>query len=169
MSTEIEKHYVPTFKNNLELLAQQRLSKLEGLVTVVPCEGLAVAVRDQYGLVTARRKTERHEDTKYSDTPRGRRWLTPIEFYTAELYDESDLQRMLTDPQSPVLGRPGAHERIAAGSSGQSVALDLQGELGLRRGRLLKVRAEPRGAPAGLQRVRCPRPPHRPLLRDRRA
>jgi hypothetical protein len=103
MSTEIEKHYVPTFKNNLELLAQQRLSKLEGLVTVVPCEGLAVAVRDQYGLVTARRKTERHEDTKYSDTPRGRRWLTPIEFYTAELYDESDLQRMLTDPQSPLL------------------------------------------------------------------
>jgi hypothetical protein len=103
MSTEIEKHYIPTFKNNVELLAQQRKSRLEQLVTVVPCEGLAVAVRDQYGLVTARRKTERHEDTKYSDTPRARRWLTPVEFYTAELYDESDLKRMLTDPQSSLI------------------------------------------------------------------
>lgn len=103
MSTEIEKHYVPTFKHNVELLAQQKKSRLESLVTVVPCEGLAVAVRDQYGLVNARRKTERHEDTKYSDTARSRRWLTPIEFYTAELYDESDLQRMLMDPQSPLI------------------------------------------------------------------
>jgi hypothetical protein len=103
MSTVIETHYVPTFKNNVELLAQQTQSILEPFVETQPCEGLAAAVRDQYGSVTARRKVERHEDTKYSDTPRARRWLSPIEFYTSELYDESDLMRMLTDPQSPLV------------------------------------------------------------------
>lgn len=103
MSTQIETLYAPTFQNNVELLAQQRMSKLEPYVTVQPCEGLAAAVRDQYGSVTAKKKTERHEKTKYSDTPRARRWLLPSEFYTAEMYDESDVIRMLTDPQSPLL------------------------------------------------------------------
>lgn len=103
MSTEIEKHYVPTFKNNIQLLSQQMQSKLTPFVTTQPCEGTSVAVADQYGSVTAREKTQRHEDTKYSDTPRARRWLIPQEFYTAELYDESDLIRMLADPQSPLV------------------------------------------------------------------
>lgn len=100
---EIETHYVDTFKNNVELLAQQRVSKLESLVDSQPCEGKACAVRDQYGSVEVREKTERHEDTKYSETPRARRWLVPKEFYSSELYDKSDLIRMLSDPQSPLV------------------------------------------------------------------
>jgi cell fate (sporulation/competence/biofilm development) regulator YmcA (YheA/YmcA/DUF963 family) len=100
---EIETHYVDTFKNNVKLLSQQRKSVLEALVEVQPCEGKACAVQDQYGKVTARKKTERHEDTKHSETPRKRRWLMPEEFYTAELYDKSDLIRMLTDPQSSLV------------------------------------------------------------------
>lgn len=100
---EIEKHYVDTFKNNVTLLAQQRTSVLESLVNNQMCEGKACAVEDQYGSVTAREKSERHEDTKYSETPRQRRWLVPREFYTAELYDKSDLIRMLTDPQSSLV------------------------------------------------------------------
>src|SRR5688572_8144949 len=100
---EIEKHYVDTFKNNVTLLAQQRQSVLEPLVNSQPCEGKACAVEDQYGTVTVREKTERHEDTKYSETPRQRRWLVPKEYYTAELYDRSDLIRMLTDPQSSLV------------------------------------------------------------------
>lgn len=112
MSTNIETHYVQTYKNNVELLSQQRKSKLEAYVTVQPCEGLACAVRDQYGSVTVREKTLRHEDTKYTDTARARRWLLPREFYTAELYDKSDLVRMLTDPQSPlVMAHVAAMER----------------------------------------------------------
>jgi hypothetical protein len=100
MSTEIEKHYVQTFKDNVMLLSQQTKSKLEGFVTVQPCTGFGAAVADQYGSVKARKKTERHEDTKYSDTPRDRRWLVPQEYYSAELVDKSDILRMLTDPQS---------------------------------------------------------------------
>jgi hypothetical protein len=112
MSTAIETHYVQTYKNNVELLAQQRKSILEPYVTVQPCEGLACAVRDQYGTVDVKEKTQRHEDTKYSDTPRARRWLMPREFYTAEMYDQSDLIRMLTDPQSPlVMAHVAAMER----------------------------------------------------------
>lgn len=112
MSTEIETLYVPTFKNNVTLLAQQRKSVLEPYVSVQPCEGLACAVEDQYGSVDVKEKTTRHEDTKYSDTPRDRRWLLPREFYTAELYDKSDLIRMLTDPQSPlVMAHVAAMER----------------------------------------------------------
>lgn len=102
MSTEIEKLYAPTFKNNVQLLAQQTQSILEPYVTVQPCSGTGAAVADQYGTVTARKKTERHEDTKYSDTPRDRRWLVPVEYYSAELVDKSDIVRMLTDPQSPL-------------------------------------------------------------------
>lgn len=112
MSTQAETLYAPTFKNNVELLAQQRKSRLEPYVIVQPCEGVACAVRDQYGSVTAKKKTERHEKTKYSDTPRARRWLIPQEFYTAEMYDKSDVVRMLTDPQSPlVLAHVAAMER----------------------------------------------------------
>lgn len=112
MSTQIETLYAPTFKNNVELLAQQRKSRLEPYVTVQPCEGVACAVRDQYGTVEAKTKTERHEKTKYSDTPRARRWLVPQEVYTAEMYDKSDVVRMLTDPQSPlVMAHVAAMER----------------------------------------------------------
>jgi hypothetical protein len=102
MSTEIEKHYVQTYKNTISLLAQQRQSKLSSLLNVQSCTGVGAAVADQYGTVTARRKTERHEDTKYSDTPRARRWLVPQEYYSAELVDKSDIIRMLTDPKSPL-------------------------------------------------------------------
>jgi hypothetical protein len=103
MSNVIETHHIVTFNNNVQLLSQQRKSRLEPFVTVQPCVGVGAAIADQYGSVKAKEKTERHEDTKYSDTPRTRRWLLPREFYTAELYDKSDLVRMLTDPQSPLV------------------------------------------------------------------
>jgi hypothetical protein len=103
MSAQIETHYIQTFKGNLELISQQKQSMLEQLVTTQPCEGEACQVKDLLGTVTAKEKTLRHEDTKYSDTERFRRWLMPREFYTAELYDKSDLIRMLTDPQSALI------------------------------------------------------------------
>ena len=102
MSTEIEKHYIQTYKNTVQLLSQQKRSKLESLLNIQTLQGNAAAVADQYGTVTARKKTERHEDTKYSDTPRDRRWLLPQEYYSAELVDKSDIIRMLTDPKSPL-------------------------------------------------------------------
>lgn len=103
MSTEIEKHHIVTFSNNVTLLSQQRKSRLEPYVTTQPCMGKGAVVADQLGTVTVKKKTLRHEDTKYSDTARARRWLIPEECYTAELYDKSDLIRMLTDPQSPLV------------------------------------------------------------------
>lgn len=100
MSVEIEKHYVQTYQNTVQMLAQKMLSQTEQLVTVQPCSGVGAAIADQFGAVTAKKKTERHEDTKYSDTPRDRRWLMPSEYYSAELVDKSDVIRLLTDPQS---------------------------------------------------------------------
>jgi hypothetical protein len=100
MPIEIEKHYVNTYKNTVQMLSQQMISKTESLVTVQQCNGNGAAVADQYGSVNARRKTERHEDTKYTETPRARRWLQPQEYYSAELVDQSDIIRLLTDPKS---------------------------------------------------------------------
>lgn len=103
MSTEIEKHYIQTFKDNVMLLSQQTESVLSPYVTVQPCSGAGAAVADQYGSVLARKKIARHEDTKYSDTPRARRCLVPQEYYSAELVDKSDMLRMLSDPQSQLV------------------------------------------------------------------
>jgi hypothetical protein len=100
MSTVIETHYVNQYKNTVSLLAQQRRSVMESILPVQPCSGQGSVVADQFGSVVARRKMDRHEDTKYSDTPRARRWLQPVEYYSAELVDKSDIIRLLTDPKS---------------------------------------------------------------------
>lgn len=97
---EIEKHYVDTFNNTVDLLAQQEKSILEPLVLTQPCKGKTCAVKDFTGQIEAREKTERFEKTKYSETPRYRRWLAPRTFYTAEKFDGDDVIRMLTDPES---------------------------------------------------------------------
>lgn len=102
MSTEIEKHYINTYTETVKLLAQQKLSKLEPLVTVQPANGQGAVVADQFGTVTAREQTERFEDTKYSETPRYRRWLSPRTFYSAELVEQNDIIRLLSDPKSPL-------------------------------------------------------------------
>lgn len=97
---EVEKHYVDAYKSTISLLAQRDTSVVEPLVEHQSIKGEQAALADQFGKATVREKTERHEDTKYSETPRYRRWITPREFYSAELVDESDIIRMLTDPKS---------------------------------------------------------------------
>lgn len=92
---EIEQHYIDTFNNTLDLLAQQTKSKLEPLVTVQPCHGKATAVKHFLGSVEAREKTERFEKVKDNETPRFRRWLMPRTFYTSEKLDYDDLMRAL--------------------------------------------------------------------------
>lgn len=102
MPTDIERHYVNQYTQTVSLLAQQRRSIMESIIPTQPCSGQGAVVADQFGTVTARRKMDRHEDTKYSDTPRARRWLQPVEYYSAELVDKSDIIRLLTDPKSPL-------------------------------------------------------------------
>ena len=52
------------------------------------------------GSVSAVEKTTRHQDTPIQDTPHARRQVTLRDYVYADLIDDEDKIRMLTDPQS---------------------------------------------------------------------
>ena len=49
MPVEIEKHYVNTYKNTVQMLSQQMLSKTEQLVSVQQCTGNGAAAASAGG------------------------------------------------------------------------------------------------------------------------
>ena len=100
MSTQVTTAFVQQYTTNVELLLQQRGSKLAGLVTTGSYTGKAAKAVDQIGAVAAQRRTSRHADTPLVNTPHDARWVHPNDFEVADLIDDQDKLRMLIDPQS---------------------------------------------------------------------
>lgn len=100
MSTQVTTAFVQQYTTNVELLLQQRGSKLAGLVTTGSYTGKAAKAVEQIGAVAAQRRTSRHADTPLVNTPHDARWVHPNDFEVADLIDDQDKLRMLIDPQS---------------------------------------------------------------------
>ena len=100
MSFNVTTHFVQQYTTNVQLLLQQKGSKLRDTVTVGSYTGKAAKAVEQVGPVTAQKRTIRHGDTPLISTPADARWVFPTDYEWADLIDDQDKLRMLIDPQS---------------------------------------------------------------------
>lgn len=101
MSFEVTTAFVQQYTTNVQLLLQQRGSKLREFCTMGSYTGKAAKAVEQIGAVTAQKKTSRHSDTPLISTPHDARWVFPEDFEWADMIDDQDKLRMLIDPTSP--------------------------------------------------------------------
>ncbi len=101
MSNEIVDWNVIDYKSTVELLLQQRGSKLRGAVMEDSYHGKAGKAVNQIGAVTAQKRTTRHADTPLIETPHDARWVFPSDYEWADLVDSPDKLRVIADPTSP--------------------------------------------------------------------
>lgn len=120
MSFQITEAFVQQYSANVFHLAQQKGSRLRGLVRSEMQVGKS-AFYDRIGSVSAVKKLGRHTNTPQLDTPHSRRRVTLSDYEWADLIDKEDKIRMLNDPQSDyamaamwALGRSMDDEIIAA-------------------------------------------------------
>ena len=121
MSDQVSTAFSQQYTTNVELLLQQKGSKLAGTVMTGSYTGKAAKAVEQVGAVAAQKKTTRHGDTPLINTPHDARWVHPNDYEWADLIDDQDKLRMLIDPQSSyaqngayALGRAKDDEIIAA-------------------------------------------------------
>lgn len=101
MSFEVTTAFVQQYSTNVQLLLQQRGSRLRDCVTVGSYTGKAAKAVEQIGSVTAQQRTSRHADTPLISTPHDARWVHPTDYEWADMIDDQDKLRMLIDPTSP--------------------------------------------------------------------
>jgi len=129
MSVEYDKAFVQQFSDNLIILAQQRGSKLAGVVKQERVNAKSHHF-DRLGATVAQKKVSRHGDTPLIDTPHSRRRVTMDDYEWADLIDTNDKVRALINPQSEyamagawAIGRS-IDDVIIAAATGNSVAVD---------------------------------------------
>ncbi len=99
MSIEITTAFVEQYGANVQLLAQQKGSRLGRAVRNESQTG-KTAFYEQIGAVAARKRPSRHADTPRMDTPHNRRAVSVVDYDWADLIDNEDKVRMLIDPTS---------------------------------------------------------------------
>jgi len=100
MSQQITTAMVEQYKANIDLLSQQKGSRLRNAVRNETVVG-ENAFFDQIAATTAQLKTTRHMDTPQTDTPHLRRRVSLADYVWADFVDKEDLVRTLIDPTSP--------------------------------------------------------------------
>jgi len=100
MSVQITTAFVEQYKGNVEILVQQKGSRLRDAVSVETVTGKN-AFFEQIGSTAARKRTSRHSDTPRMDTPHARRRVSLVDYDWADLIDDEDRVRMLIDPTGP--------------------------------------------------------------------
>lgn len=99
MSSQISTAFVDQFGANVFHLAQQKGSRLKGLVRN-ETQNSESQFWDRIGTVAAVKKVGRHSNTPQMDTPHSRRMVTMEDYEWADLIDKEDKIRMLNDPAS---------------------------------------------------------------------
>lgn len=122
MSDQIPTHYAQQYASTVELLLQQRGSKLRDTVSFMPITGAKAGVPvEQIGSVEATKRTTRYPPLVPSNTPHKRPWVYPSDFDWHDLIDSIDKLRTIVDPTSSyalngtyALGRSQDREIITA-------------------------------------------------------
>lgn len=100
MSQEITTAMVEQYKANVDLLSQQKGSRLRNAVRLETVVG-ENAYFEQIAATAAQVKTTRHMDTPQTDTPHARRRVSLTDYVWADFVDKEDLIRTLINPTSP--------------------------------------------------------------------
>lgn len=109
MSINSPTFYASQFATDVELLAQQKQSKLERCVTVGTGHvGKQASPCDQVGAIDPSENTERFAPMPRTDASTDRRWVMPRFWDLNQLKDKNDLIRQITDDKQAL-----AHAAVA--------------------------------------------------------
>lgn len=101
MSMNVPTHYAQQYASNIQLLLQQKGSKLRDTVMTQTITGAKAATPvEQIGAVNAVKRTTRYPALTPQDTPHDRPWVYPSDYDWMDLIDSIDKLRMVVDPQS---------------------------------------------------------------------
>lgn len=100
MSVNLPTHYVQQYSTNIQLLLQQKQSKLRGKVMSGSHVGKQASPVDQFGSIAMQPVTNRFAPMGRVDASTDRRWVFPSDFDLPQLIDSFDKLRLLTDPNS---------------------------------------------------------------------
>lgn len=100
MSFQIDTALVKSYHSNIQILSQQRGSRLAAYVRR-ESQHAKDDFYDRLDATAAVEKTGRHQDTPLVSTPHDRRKVSLRDFRLADLIDKEDRVRMLADPTSP--------------------------------------------------------------------
>ena len=98
MADQIEEHRIRKYATGIDLLAQQRFTRLRMAVRVENDVNAKISFWDQMGSIEMTKKTGRHTATPAVDMPHKRRALVTAAYETGALVDEVDLTTVLNDP-----------------------------------------------------------------------
>lgn len=99
MSNQVSTAFVKQFGSNVDMLVQQKGSRLMNAVRRETIRG-EQAFFDQIGATEAVEVTDRHGDSPLINTPHSRRRVTPVDVEWGDLIDDFDKLKMLMDPES---------------------------------------------------------------------
>ena len=97
MSTQITTSFIQGFKQGIDILSQQRGSKLQNAVRN-EMQNSKQDHYDQIGSTAVVQRTSRHGDTPLVNTPHSRRNVVLNDYEWADLIDRQDRLRLLNDP-----------------------------------------------------------------------
>lgn len=89
--SQIPQHFVTEFANNWDFLVQQKTDRLKSMVLVDRVKGKEKSY-NQLGAIEMARVTSRSGETRFTDTPLYKRWLRPLPYDLATLFDEWDAE-----------------------------------------------------------------------------
>jgi hypothetical protein len=100
MSINLPSHYVIQYSTNINLLLQEKGSKLRPYVTEGSYVGKQASPVDQFGAIEMQSVTSRFAAMGRVDAAVDRRWVFPSDYDLPQLIDTFDKLRLLTDPES---------------------------------------------------------------------
>jgi hypothetical protein len=100
MSVNIPTHYYTEYSRNIDLLLQQKDSRLSGAVMIGSHTGEKASPVDQFGPVEMQDVNTRFAPMNRVDAPTARRWVFPVSSDLPQLIDTFDRLKLITDPQS---------------------------------------------------------------------
>lgn len=100
MSVNLPTWYVRQYATNIQLLLQQKGSKLRQAVTTGDYVGDQASPVDQLDAVEMQQVTTRFGAMPRIDAATARRWVFPTDYDLPQLIDKFDKLRLLTDPES---------------------------------------------------------------------
>lgn len=92
--------FVNQYSMNVNLLMQQKVSRLEKAVTIGNHFGEKAEVINQFGTGKAVKITGRYKDIIPANTKNDQRWVYPTDYYYADWTSKLDQLRMVIDPKS---------------------------------------------------------------------
>lgn len=96
----VPSHFVQQYANTIDLLLQQKGSKLRDKVTSGSYMGKQASPVDQVGAIAMLPVGARFAPMGRVDSPLDRRWILPSDFELPQLLDSFDEHRLLIDPKS---------------------------------------------------------------------